>query len=78
MKAEGLQPQQYNQVIQLAQVDKAFERKFLHYVNEVKNSPSWAQEYWNQSWKLDGDTRSFTQHRDIEQRYSWFAASSVL
>jgi ribosome-binding protein aMBF1 (putative translation factor) len=43
VKAEGLQPQQYNQVIQLARVDKAFEQKFLSYVNEVKNSPSWAQ-----------------------------------
>jgi hypothetical protein len=43
VKAEGLQPQQYNQVIQLARVDKAFERKFVSYVNEVKNSPSWAQ-----------------------------------
>ena len=40
VKAEGLQPQQYNQVIQLAQVDKAFQQKFLSYVNEVKNSPS--------------------------------------
>jgi hypothetical protein len=42
-KAEGLQPQQCNQVIQLARVDKAFERKFLSYLNEVNNSPSWAQ-----------------------------------
>ena len=40
VKAEGLQPQQYNQVVQLARVDKAFEHKFLSYVNEVKNSPS--------------------------------------
>ena len=40
VKAEGLQPQQYNQVVQLARVDKAFEQKFLSYVNEVKNSPS--------------------------------------
>ena len=32
VKAEGLQPQQYNQVIQLARVDKAFEQKFLSYV----------------------------------------------
>ena len=29
VKAEGLQPQQYNQVIQLARNDKAFEQKFL-------------------------------------------------
>jgi len=40
VKAEGLQPQQYNQVIQLARVDKAFGQKFLSYVNEVKNSSS--------------------------------------
>ena len=40
VKAEGLQPQQYNQVIQLARDDKAFEQKFLSYVNEVKNSSS--------------------------------------
>jgi hypothetical protein len=40
VKAEGLQPQQYNQVLQLARVDKAFEQKFLFYVNAVKNSPS--------------------------------------
>ena len=40
VKAEGLQPQQYNQVIQLARTDKAFEQKFLSYVNEVQNSSS--------------------------------------
>lgn len=40
VKSEGLQPQQYNQVLQLAQVDKSFQQKFLSYVNEVKNSPS--------------------------------------
>jgi hypothetical protein len=40
VKAEGLQPQQYNQVLQLAQVNKAVQQKFLSYVNEVKNSPS--------------------------------------
>jgi hypothetical protein len=40
VKAEGLQPQQYNHVIQLAQVDKAFQQKFLSYVDKVKNSPS--------------------------------------
>ena len=40
VKSEGLQPQQYNQVIQLARADKTFEQKFLSYVNEVKNSPS--------------------------------------
>jgi hypothetical protein len=43
VKSEGLQPQQYNQVIQLARADKSFEQKFLSYVNEVKNSPSEAE-----------------------------------
>jgi hypothetical protein len=38
VKAEGLQPQQYNQVIQLAQVDRAFQRKFLSYVDRAENS----------------------------------------
>ena len=40
VKAEGLQPQQYNQVIQLARVDKAFEQKFLSYVLKMQNSSS--------------------------------------
>jgi Domain of unknown function (DUF4168) len=40
VKAEGLQPQQYNQVIQLARNDKAFEQKFLSYVDKVQNSSS--------------------------------------
>jgi hypothetical protein len=40
VKAESLQPQQYNQVLQLARNDKAFEKKFLSYVNEVQNSSS--------------------------------------
>jgi len=40
VKAEGLQPQQYNQIIRLARVDKAFEQKFLSYVDEVKKSSS--------------------------------------
>jgi len=39
VKAEGVQPQQYNQVLQFAEVDKAFRQKFLSYVNEVKSSP---------------------------------------
>ena len=40
VNAEGLQPQQYNEVLQLARNDKAFEQKFLSYVNEVQNSSS--------------------------------------
>jgi hypothetical protein len=43
VKSEGLQPQQYNQVIQLARADKSFEQKFLSYVNELRNSPSEAE-----------------------------------
>ena len=37
---QDLRPRQYNQIIQLARVDKAFEQRFLSYVNEVKNSSS--------------------------------------
>jgi hypothetical protein len=40
VQAEGLQPEQYNQVIQLAQSDNAFQQKFLSYIDKVKNSPS--------------------------------------
>jgi hypothetical protein len=40
VKAEGLQPQQYNHVIELAQADRAFQQRFLSYVNEVENSSS--------------------------------------
>jgi Domain of unknown function (DUF4168) len=40
VKGEGLRPQQYNQVLQLARTDKAFEQKFLSYVNKVQNSSS--------------------------------------
>src|SRR5436309_1155939 len=43
VKDEGLQPQQYNQAILLAQADKAVQQKFLSYVNEVKNSPNNAE-----------------------------------
>jgi hypothetical protein len=40
VKAEGLRPQQYNEVLQLARTDRAFEQKFLSYVNKVQNSSS--------------------------------------
>jgi hypothetical protein len=40
VKAEGLEPQRYNEVLQLARVDKSFQQKFFSYVNEVKNSSS--------------------------------------
>jgi uncharacterized protein DUF4168 len=40
VRAEGLRPQQYNQVIELARADKTVQQKFLSYVNEVENSPS--------------------------------------
>lgn len=38
VKSEGLQPQQYNQILQLARADKTFAQKFLSYVNDVKHS----------------------------------------
>jgi hypothetical protein len=34
--AEGLQPQRYNQVIQLAEADPAFQQKFLSYVDKAE------------------------------------------
>ena len=40
VKAEGLQPQQYNHLIELAQADRAFQQRFLSYVNEVEKSSS--------------------------------------
>lgn len=40
VEAEGLQPQRYNQVIELAKADNAFERKFMSYVDKVKSSRS--------------------------------------
>ncbi len=43
VKAEGLQPQTYNQVIELVQADKNLQQKFLSYVNEANNSPSKAE-----------------------------------
>jgi|SRR5579875_1183770 len=39
VKAAGLQPEQYNQVIQLAQTDKALRDKLLSYVRQVKGAP---------------------------------------
>ncbi len=38
VEAEGVHPQQYNQVIELAKVDSTFDRKFMSYVDKVKNS----------------------------------------
>jgi len=45
VKAEGLQPQQYNQVLQLVQNDNSLQQKFLSFVrnggsNSGFNSPS--------------------------------------
>jgi len=40
VKSEGLQPLQYNQILQLARADKTFAQKFLPYVNDVKRSSS--------------------------------------
>jgi hypothetical protein len=38
VKAEGLQPQQYNQVLVIAQADKTLRQKLLSYVNEVEKA----------------------------------------
>jgi hypothetical protein len=40
VKAEGLQPQQYNQVIQLAQLDKNFGQKFFSYAEAAQDASS--------------------------------------
>ena len=37
VKSEGLQPQQYNQVIQLVQADAHLRQKFLSYADRVKS-----------------------------------------
>lgn len=37
VKAEGLQPQRYNLVIQLVQADNDLQQRFLSYVNNPKN-----------------------------------------
>jgi hypothetical protein len=37
VKSEGLQPQQYNQVLYLVKADKHLQQKFLSYANQVKN-----------------------------------------
>jgi hypothetical protein len=37
VKSEGLQPQQYNQVLQLVQADKRLQQRFLSYANQVKS-----------------------------------------
>jgi hypothetical protein len=37
VKSEGLQPQQYNQVLQLVQTDKHLQQRFLSYANQVKS-----------------------------------------
>jgi Domain of unknown function (DUF4168) len=43
VKAEGLRPQQYNQVLVLARVDKTLRQKLLSYVNEVEKTPQKAE-----------------------------------
>jgi Domain of unknown function (DUF4168) len=40
VKAEGLQPEQYNHVIQLARADSNFRQKFLSYVDKESKSSS--------------------------------------
>jgi Domain of unknown function (DUF4168) len=39
VKAEGLQPRQYNQVLVLARTDKALRDKLLSYVDRLEKSP---------------------------------------
>jgi uncharacterized protein DUF4168 len=39
VKAEGLQPQQYNQVLQLVQTDTNLQEKFLSFVKGSRPSP---------------------------------------
>jgi hypothetical protein len=43
VKAEGLQPQEYNHVIQLVQVDNTLQQKFLSYVDQANGSPTTAE-----------------------------------
>jgi hypothetical protein len=43
VEAEGVQPQQYNQVVRLALADKAFEQKFLSYVKNANKPPDPAE-----------------------------------
>lgn len=38
VKEEGMEPQQYNNVIQLAKADNTLQQKFLSYVQELKHS----------------------------------------
>jgi hypothetical protein len=40
VKTEGMQPQQYNQVIMLVQADNQLQQKFLSYVRKAKGAPS--------------------------------------
>lgn len=42
VKAEGLQPQKFNQVLELVQVDKPLRQKFLTYVKDAKSSSAGA------------------------------------
>jgi hypothetical protein len=38
VKEEGMEPQQYNNVIQMVSADDALQRRFLSYVQELKHS----------------------------------------
>ena len=40
VKGQGMQPQQYNQVIMMVRADNALQQRFLSYVRQAKNSPS--------------------------------------
>jgi len=43
VKAEGLQPQQYNQVLVLARTDNGLRQKLLSYVSKLEKGPSGAE-----------------------------------
>jgi hypothetical protein len=40
VKAEGMQPQQYNQVLEIVRADKNLQQRFLSYVDNSANSPN--------------------------------------
>jgi hypothetical protein len=40
VKAEGMQPQQYNQVLEIVRADKNLQQRFMSYVDNSANSPN--------------------------------------
>jgi hypothetical protein len=39
VKAEGMEPRQYNEILEIVQRDDNLQQKFLSYVNSAENSP---------------------------------------